>query len=358
VKTWDLKRTVFSVSDFVGWAEAKQLVLSPSFQRRPVWSKPAKSQFIDTLVRGLPVPIIFLREKTNVRSLKTIREVVDGQQRLRTVLAFVRPSTIENWTESDQFHISKTHHEELAGLSFKDFPSDAKRRILSYQFSVDVLPADTDDADVLKIFSRINATGTKANAQEIRNAEYFGAFKTSVYDSSLEQLDRWREWKIFSENDIARMQEAELTSQLYILMFAGIFGKSKPLINRFYRDNEEDFALRKTVERRFSETMDKIEGVFGDSVLETVFRKKTLFFTLFAVFYHLMFDLDDRLDAKNKKAKARSLPASMRAGLLKVHKNLSEKTAPAAVLEAAARRTTHKSSREALHKYCLKMIEA
>jgi len=44
----------------------------------------AKSLLIDTVVKGLPVPIVFLPKMQDMEKLSSILEVVDGQQRLRT----------------------------------------------------------------------------------------------------------------------------------------------------------------------------------------------------------------------------------------------------------------------------------
>jgi Protein of unknown function DUF262 len=91
---WNIQRTTFTVADFLSWMRNGELALSPSFQRRPVWQLNAKSYFIDTIVRGLPVPIIFLREIIDVRKTRAFKEVVDGQQRLRAVLSFIDPVII------------------------------------------------------------------------------------------------------------------------------------------------------------------------------------------------------------------------------------------------------------------------
>lgn len=89
IKTLNISRTQFTVGDFVSWMRNGELDLSPSFQRRPVWKKSAKSYLIDTIVRGLPTPIIFLRQITDTKKLTTKRQVVDGQQRIRTLLSFI-----------------------------------------------------------------------------------------------------------------------------------------------------------------------------------------------------------------------------------------------------------------------------
>ena len=183
MQKWKISKVQFKVSDFITMKKANGLDLSPSFQRRPVWKKGAKSYLIDTIIKGLPIPIIFIRErKVDLKTLESKREVVDGQQRLRTIFSFINPSLIDNYNPSkDDFKINKTHNKALANLSFNDLSEDYRQNILDYEFSVHVLPSSVDDRDVLQIFARMNSTGVKLNSQELRNAEYYGEFKTSVY---------------------------------------------------------------------------------------------------------------------------------------------------------------------------------
>ena len=98
MQSHQVSKTNYKVSDFISWAKASTLILSPSFQRRSVWPAGAKSYLIDTIVRGLPIPIIFLREqKTDLDSLEPKREVVDGQQRIRTMLTFIASNLVKNF---------------------------------------------------------------------------------------------------------------------------------------------------------------------------------------------------------------------------------------------------------------------
>ena len=174
MKTFEVTRTQYKVSDFLSWQRAGTLSLSPSFQRRPVWTKGAKSYLIDTIVRGLPIPILFLRERhTDLNSLEPAREIVDGQQRIRTIITYVVPHLLKNLNKNrEPFTILPVHNEELAGKEFEQLSASTKRRILDYQFSVHILSSETEDREVLQIFARMNSTGTKLNAQELRNAEF------------------------------------------------------------------------------------------------------------------------------------------------------------------------------------------
>jgi len=161
MKIWDIKKTQYRVSDFLSWQRAGTLNLSPSFQRRPVWKPEAKSYFIDTIARGLPVPIIILREKrSDVSRLEPVREVVDGQQRLRTIFSYIDPNLLNDYDpKKDAFLIRPEHNEDLAGRSFASLPKEIQQSILDYEFSVHILPAGTDDREVLGIFARLNSTG-------------------------------------------------------------------------------------------------------------------------------------------------------------------------------------------------------
>lgn len=287
IREWDIKRTTFSLGDFLSWQRAGSLELSPSFQRRNVWTKAQKSYFVDTVYRGLPVPIVFLRERTDIETLSTIREVVDGQQRLRTILSFVDPSCLLDASDADNFFVQKKHNKEIHGKTFAALSSDAKKRILSYQLSTHVLPTDTSDSEVLSIFARMNSTGSKLNEQELRNAEYFGEFKIISYETAFANLSRWRNWGLFSEQDIARMKEVEFTSVLLIQIVTGLFERTQPTIDRFYKNNDESFPNSSAVIKEFMKRMETIEDAFGDGIRSTVYSNTAMFLQLFHLIHRL-----------------------------------------------------------------------
>jgi uncharacterized protein DUF262 len=348
----EIGKTVYKVSDFVTWQKSNLLVLSPYFQRRPVWPPGAKSYLIDTIIRGLPVPIIFLREqKTDLKSLEHKREVVDGQQRLRTVLGFVSPSVLPNYdAKRDHFQLKRTHNRDLADKDYDQLPSEVRQKILDYEFSVHVLPSSTDDREILRIFSRLNSTGYKLNAQELRNAAYFGEFKTSMFELAAEQLDRWRRWEIFSEDGIARMQEVELTSEFAQFMFQAIVGKSQSRLDRLYKIKDSKYAERPEVGRRFRAVMDTIDDLIGMRLRETIFCKRAPFYALFATVYHASYKIGSKL----KKTKPITLPKGLGGNLLRAGQRIASGLAPEKTLQALARRTTHPESRKVVIAYLRK----
>jgi hypothetical protein len=289
-------RTQYRVSDFVAWQRDNALLLNPDFQRRSVWKKPAKSYLIDTILRGLPIPIIFVRDMgPDLKTLKQTRDVVDGQQRLRTILSFVDRSLLKDFDESrDEFTINSAHNKVLAGKAYKDLSDDYQKRILDYQFSVHSFPSDTDDRIILQIFARMNSTGYKLNAQELRNAEFFGEFKTTALTLASEQLNRWRNWRIFTADQIARMNEFELTSEFMMLIMRGILEKNNTTIGEFYREHDGEFAEAHEVSKRFRKTMDTIEASFNADEIAALFSSRTVFYALFASIYGMQYGLRDQ----------------------------------------------------------------
>lgn len=349
MQTWQPKITQYKVSDFLSWQKAKSLVLSPSFQRRPVWKAGAKSLLIDTVARGLPMPPIFFREqRTNLSTFEPKREVVDGQQRIRTLLSFINPSLLDDYSpERDTFDVLESHNSELAGKKFSDFPPLIQQRMLDYEFGVHILPAEVSDKEVLQIFARMNATGVKLNDQELRNAEFFGKFKVSMYELAAEQLQRWRNWKVFTEYNIARMEEVELASEFTMLVLRGLTKKDQRAIDRLYKEKENEFPERIEFERRFRIVMDVIDDTFGQELPSTIFTKKTLFYSLFAFTYDALFGIGSKLE----KRKQNPISTESITWVKKAGRYIEQGKAPKAVLDASARRTTDLGSRETILKY-------
>ena len=349
MKFWEIEKTTYKVGDFVSWQRAGTLELSPSFQRRPVWKPGAKSYLVDSVVRALPMPIIFLRDrKVDLSKLEPNREVVDGQQRIRTLLAYIDKSLLKDYNPAmDDFMVLPEHNADLADKKFIELDDDIRQQILGYQFSVHVLPASSDDREVLEIFARMNSTGVKLNPQELRNAEYFGKFKTNMYTLATEQLYRWREWNVFTEFNIARMDEVELTSELVLLILKGLSQKTQKAIDKAYDMYDLKFSDRNEVVRRFRTVMDSIANKLGQDISELPFRGRPLFYDLFAYFYDVQYGLGTSMT----KAKPKTISGNRIDRVRVVSEKISRQTAPEAVLNAVARRTTHLASRRAIVNY-------
>jgi hypothetical protein len=339
----------YSVGDFSKWNSQSELVLAPKFQRRDIWSPKARSYLIDTIIRGFPIPIIFIRQKMNIQQRSEIREVVDGQQRIRAVLDFL----------TDKFTVSKSHNKELADRVFSDLDEVTQTAILEYEFSVVVLPG-ASDADVLEVFSRLNTYQERLNRQELLNAKYAGAFKITVFELGREHLEFWTRNGILSHRRILRMGEAELAGELVIAMLDGLQDKKKSLKD-FYEKFDDEFPDSDRTKARFHATIEAVSAILGPLLPFIVFRRRVLFYSLFLAFYDVLFGLPK--SPTNPEGRTFELPESVWPGIRTRFEAANDAlSAPEPTKEwrefwdASRRQTDNVEPRRIRHKYLWNLI--
>ncbi|MGK6344058.1 DUF262 domain-containing protein [Chryseobacterium sp. DT-3] len=280
----------YSINDFLEWNDKKQLQLSPKFQRKSVWTDDARSYLLDTIIRGKPIPKVFIRQTLNVETRQSIREVVDGQQRLRTILSYI----------NDGFVINKKHNEKYGGYYFSQLGNidpDIQAQILNYELAVDLL-VNLPDKEILDIFSRLNSYSVTLNEQEKIHANHFSEFKILVDKLAHKYNDFWTDSKLLTNQKILRMEDATLVADLVVAMLEGI--QSKKQIKNFYSKYEKSFEFNVfEIEQKFDTTIELIKSVFDEGLKSTEFRRIHLFYSLFTTFYYSLFGLKDIAIAMN-----------------------------------------------------------
>lgn len=277
MKSYDSR--TYSINDFVEWDAAKQLELNPKFQRRPVWTDKAKSFLIDTILRGKPIPKVFIRQKINVTTKTSVREVVDGQQRLRTILSYIK----------DGFVVSKRQNSSCGGILFSQLPEEVQAQVLAYEISVDLL-INLPDSEILDIFSRLNSYAVVLNEQEKINADHFGPFKVLADRIGHKYYDYWTKQGVLTSKQIMRMLEVNLVADLLIAMLEGI--KSKKQVKKFYDQYESTFEYdTDALEQKFDQVVSAINAIYPEGLSDTEFRRPHLFYSLFTTVAHRQFAL-------------------------------------------------------------------
>jgi hypothetical protein len=132
---------------------------NPDFQRPAVWSLGQKQLLVDTILRGYDIPKLYWRK---VSKSPEKYEVVDGQQRLRTIFEF----------QTGEFNLAKDADDidgvVVAKMQYADLPEDLRLQFDNYPLDVIVL-SDTSEDEVREMFLRLQ-NGTTLKAQEKRNA--------------------------------------------------------------------------------------------------------------------------------------------------------------------------------------------
>ncbi len=152
-KPWPLS-TVYGIKSRIN--------TNPDYQRPAVWTRSQKQLLIDTILRNYDIPKLYWR-KTGKNP--DTYDVVDGQQRLRSIWEFFS-GEFKMQRDADPINGHK-----IAGFAYKDLPDDIRMQFDIYPLDVVLVEVDNDDNDdeIREMFLRLQ-NGTTLKAQEKRNA--------------------------------------------------------------------------------------------------------------------------------------------------------------------------------------------
>ncbi|MGV9293748.1 DUF262 domain-containing protein [Amycolatopsis sp. NPDC003676] len=259
-----LEVTHYTVSWFWRRLNDDELDMRPPFQRNPVWQDRQKSYLIDSILRGFPVPEIYLQTSVSGDG-EEIHVIVDGQQRIRACLEFL----------TNKFALGD-ESDHLSGLKFDQLTKEDRQRVYEYKFVVRVLPTLPHE-QIREVFERLNRNNIALNRQEIRHATYWGDFISCMEEVSRKTF--WVNSGLFSSNDIRRMKDVEYVSGLAIGMLFGPQNKQSAL-DSYYASYEQEFPDRNRVEDTFNSVIGELEQLINwPNKLR--WSRKVDFYTLF-----------------------------------------------------------------------------
>ena len=141
----------------------------PEYQREFVWDISRQSRFIESIILGLPIPLIFVAEIKETGRL----EIVDGSQRVRTLAAFLTNKLQLN-------HLKKLA--SLNGFYFKDIAPSRQRKFKNTPIRMIVLSDKADERVRNDMFDRINTSSLDLTPMETRKGLYRGEFIDFVFE--------------------------------------------------------------------------------------------------------------------------------------------------------------------------------
>jgi len=137
-----------------------ELVIDPDFQRHDVWKSRQRSELIESVLMGIPLPVIYLFESKDGK-----KQVVDGRQRITAIIDFL----------NDRFKLSDLKIlGTLNGYTFSQLEPKLQAMVEDFQLLAYVIQPPTPERVKYDIFDRVNRGGTTLNSQEMRNALYGG----------------------------------------------------------------------------------------------------------------------------------------------------------------------------------------
>ena len=181
--------------------DKKRIELSPSYQRGNVWNSKQRSELIESILMGIPLPIMYFFQNTS-----GIKQVVDGKQRLTALFDFI----------DNKFSLSELNiMGELKGKKFKDLTGLQQGKLEDYKVSINVIKPPTPDRIKFDIFDRVNRGGTRLNNQEMRNAIYQGP--------ATKLLERLKDYPYFKKATDNSIRSKVMKDRHMILRFIAFY---------------------------------------------------------------------------------------------------------------------------------------
>jgi hypothetical protein len=244
---------------------------------------------------------------------------MDGKQRIETILHF-RYGRIVPQEPKLGFLLRRDDSKKRVWFYYKDLTDGATRnefnisvsKFLDYQlpvieYSGELVGLAGQRIAEKEIFAKINSTGSKLTANEIRHAQSTPFFEMG---SALEA--KWRKlfverWRVFSKGEVSRYQYHEFMLELATVVLHGDISDKRKVLEKFMRLDSPATELRRA-ERDVSKVLKWIRRILKDENFRTTrFGKKADFYSLFAVLAklglrHRSVMVDRRLNQLARKA--------------------------------------------------------
>lgn len=234
-------------------------ILKPNYQRKYVWDNNKKSLLIESLILNIPIPPVFLYEVEFAKY-----EVMDGQQRLTTLLDFV----------TNKFALSGLKiWEELNGLTFDELPEGSRKALERRYISATILLKETTDSPEKEqkikqfVFERLNTGGVQLKQQEIRNAIYSSKFNDLLFE--LSGNDKFRRMMNLNDENTKRLEDCELILRFFTYQSAyhlTLSQSTRGMLDE-YMKRAQTFSdeLLDTLKTLFLVTIDNVYKLFGEA---------------------------------------------------------------------------------------------
>jgi hypothetical protein len=265
------------------------LNLNPPYQRRFIWTLNDQQTLIESILKGYAIPNIFLFEKK-----KNNYEMVDGQQRSRTIIGFIEK---QFKTKIGEFYNEKKH-----GSVFE-----------KYLIPITIIEKIEEDESIEDFYSLVNKSGIHLNRPELKKAEYFDTkflkLVTELADDSI-----FQKLELFTEASTKRMNDIDFVSELATYLIEGNSDKKLKVDKAF--ENDITAARFKELKTEFLKVI-KIFKKFDDKfpLKKTRYKQRNDFYSLFGFihknltlssktlqyYYDLLLKFNDDISPSNEK---------------------------------------------------------
>ena len=257
-----------SIGEWISLYENKEIDIHPEFQRFYRWSEIQKSNLIESILLGIPIPPIFVSQRK-----EGVWDVIDGLQRLSTLYQFVGVLKDENGNNVEPLKLEKTKYlPSLEGKKWNDldnpdnsFTSEQRLLVKRAKIDVSIVLRESDQIAKYELFQRLNTGGANLTPQKVRNC-IMVMIKPDFHKwiKSLSSHKSYQECIALSDKNLEEQYDIELTLRFIIFSTLDLdqYDRSKDvgeyLTDRMVEMAQDNHFDEQSAEARFRETFDHL----------------------------------------------------------------------------------------------------
>ena len=243
----------------------KAIDVAPDYQRHFIWDEERQSQLIESIFLGIPVPSLFMA--TNKDSTW---EVVDGLQRLTTIVNFIGNETTIKRINKNGKKLKLTGLEKLDTLNtlfYEDLPKSFQLGFTTRPIRVTVLNDRSDFNLRYDLFERLNTGGVTLHPQEIRNCVYIGEFndfiKKCVENENFKSVVKLT--KVAEKT--GNLEELVLKFYAYYESRNRFVHGVKEFLNEYMEEKTKHFKNKEELQQIFERTFESLNQNLPDGIV-------------------------------------------------------------------------------------------
>lgn len=259
-KEIDYNTRDYSIDFLIQQFRDNEFYIPDEYQRQYIWNDADKNRFVESILLGLPIPLMFFSDTEDGRC-----EIIDGAQRTQAMEEFMSGDLIL----SDLKKLTS-----LNGFSYNDIPAYFRKKFDKTNMRIIVLSDDTTLEIRQEIFNRINTTGREANASEIRRGSFRGPFMDFLMACTKDQL--FIDVCPISETMAKRYEQLELVIRFFA--FLDHYQEFTHRVDSFldeYIENTKDSFDQAKMKSEFDAMLRFVKDYFPYGFAKTATAKST-----------------------------------------------------------------------------------
>ena len=259
-KEIDYNTRDYSIDFLIQQFRENEYYIPDEYQRQYIWNNADKNRFIESILLGLPIPLMFFSDTEDGRC-----EIIDGAQRTQTMEEFMSGDLVL----SDLKKLTS-----LNGFTYNDIPAYFRKKYDKTNMRIIVLSDDTSLEIRQEIFNRINTTGRAANSSEVRRGSFRGPFMDFLTECTKNPL--FIEVCPISETMAKRYEHLELVLRFFA--FLDHYQDFSHRVDSFldeYIENSKDSFDRDAMKAEFESMLSFVKQYFPFGFAKSATAKST-----------------------------------------------------------------------------------